>query len=146
MLAQGASIFVVSFNFTRRYAMNSRKVLVFVSMLVVMFGAHSALAASQAVRDMAGIMIHLEHYPSSDEKGKLKSIADNMASTEQERVLARAIMNLQHKAADEDKDKLKKVMDDNSAPPEVRELAGIILNINHKPSAADKSKLEQMMK
>ena len=126
--------------------MKNRILLCLISIAGVMLAAQSALAASGAVRDMAGIMAHLEHYPSSEEKGKLKSIADNMDSTEQERVLARAIMNLKHKAAAEDKDKLKQVMEDSSAPAEVRELSGIILNISHMPSAADKSKLEQMMK
>jgi len=126
--------------------MKSRIVLLMVAITSLLLGAQSALAASAAVKEMAGIMIHLEHYPTSDEKGKLKSIADNSASTENERVLARAIMNLKHHAADADKDKLKKVMDDSSAPADDRELAGIILNISHMPSAADKSKLEQMMK
>jgi len=126
--------------------MNSRIILGFVSMLVLMFGAQSALAASQAVREMAGIMDHLEHYPSDAEKSKLKGIIDSNGSTAQERVLATAISNLKHHATDADKDKLKQVMNDTAAPAEVRELAGIILNINHMPSAADKSKLEQMMK
>jgi len=126
--------------------MKSRILLCLILMAGLMFGSQPALAASGAVREMAGIMVHLEHFPSDAEKGKLKSIADNMASTVQESVLARAIMNLKHKAAAEDKDKLKQVMDDSSAPAEVRELAGIILNLNHMPSAADKSKLEQMMK
>jgi len=143
---QVVSRIVFPFNLIRRHAMNSRIFLCFAAMAGLMLGAQSALAASQAVREMAGIIVHLEHYPSSDEKGKLKSIADNMASTAQERVLARAIMNLKHKAADEDKDKLKQVMNDAAAPAEVRDLAGIILNMSHMPSAADKSKLEQMMK
>jgi hypothetical protein len=126
--------------------MKSRIILSLVTMVGLMLGAQPVLAASDAVREMAGIMVHLEHYPSDAEKVKLKGIVDNKGSTAQERVLATAISNLKHKAADADKDKLKKVMDDEAAPADVRELAGIVLNINHMPSAADKSKLEQMMK
>ena len=126
--------------------MKSRILLCLVSMVGLMLGAQSALAASQAVREMAGIMVHLEHYPSDAEKATLKGIVDNKGSTAQERVLATAISNLKHKAAAGDTDKLKQVMGDTTAPAEVRDMAGIILNINHMPSAADKSKLEQMMK
>ncbi len=126
--------------------MTSKNILCVVSVLGLMLGAQTALAASAAVKEMAGIVMHLEHYPSDAGKVKLKGIVDNKGSTEQERVLATAIVNLQHKAAVEDVDKLKKVMGDAAAPAEVKELAGILLNINHKPSAADKTKLEQMMK
>jgi hypothetical protein len=120
--------------------------LCFVSMAGLMLGAQSALAASAAVKEMAGILVHLEHHPSDMEKARLKAVADNGTSTDQESVLARAISHLQHHAADEDKGKLKQIMDDAAAPAEVKELAGIILNLSHMPSAADKQKLEQMMK
>lgn len=127
--------------------MRSKYLLVFLlSVVGLMLGAQAALAASAAVRDMAGIMMHLEHYPSDAEKAKLKAIVDDKGSTEQERVIATAITNLNHKVAAGDADKLKKVVGDMSAPAEVRDLAGIVLNINHMPSAADKSKLQMMMK
>ncbi len=126
--------------------MTSKNILCVVSVLGLMLGAQTALAASAAVKEMAGIVMHLNHFPSDAEKVKLKGIVDNKGSTGQERVVATAISNLKHQAAAEDKDKLKQVMDDAAAPAEVRDLAGIVLNINHKPSAADKGKLEQMMK
>ncbi len=126
--------------------MTSKNILCVVSVLGLMLGAQTALAASAAVKEMAGIVMHLNHFPSDAGKVTLKGIVDNKGSTEQERVLATAIANLQHQPAAGDVDKLKKVMNDAAAPAEVKELAGIILNINHKASAADKGKLEQMMK
>ena len=126
--------------------MTSKKMLYIGSLLGLMLAAQSALAASAAVREMAGILVHFEHYPSAAEKAKLKGIADNKASTKQEQELANAIANFQHKVAGDDIDKLKHVKDDTAAAAEVRELAGIILNVNHIPSAADKAKLEQMIK
>ncbi len=126
--------------------MTSKNILCVVSVLGLMLGAQTALAASAAVKEMAGIVMHLDHFPSAAGKVKLKGIVDNKGSTEQERVLATAISNLEHQVAAKDKDKLKQVMNDAAAPAEVKELAGIILNINHKASAADKTKLEQMMK
>jgi hypothetical protein len=125
--------------------MKSRMLLCFVSIAALMLGAQSALAASAAVKEMAGIMDHLAHYPSAAEKIKLKEIVDSKDSTEQERILATAISDIRHHAADQDKDKLNQVINDASAPAEVRELAGIVLNIAHHPSAADREKLEKMM-
>ena len=126
--------------------MISKKMWCLLSLLGLMLGAQSALAASTAVREMAGILLHLEHYPSAEDKVKLHSITINKASTNQEQVLATSISNLQHQVAEVDKDKLKHVVDDAAAPKEVREMATIILNIKHFPGEADKAKLEQMMK
>ena len=126
--------------------MNSKKIVGFMSLLGLLLSVQTALAASVAVQEMAGVLVHLEHFPSDAEKTKLKGIVDNKSSTEQERVLATAISNLKHKATAEDKDKLKHLMDDTTTPAEVRELAGVVLNISHMPSAEDKGKLEKLMK
>lgn len=126
--------------------MKCKFLLVLLSSVGLMLGAQAALAASTAVREMAGIMVHLEHYPSDAEKDKLKAIVADKGSTEQERVIATAITNLKHKVAAGDADKLKKVAADTSAPAEVRDLASIVLNVNHMASDADKGKLQMMMK
>ena len=126
--------------------MKSKFLFVLLSVAGLMLGAQSALAASAAVREMAGIVMHLSHYPSDAEKAKLRAIVAEKGSTEQERVIATAISNLAHKVAAGDVDKLKQVMGDMSAPAEVRDLAGIVLNISHKPSKEDKRKLETMAK
>jgi hypothetical protein len=126
--------------------MKSRYLLYLVSMVGLLLGAQSALAASMAVREMAGIVVHLAHYPSDAEKAKLQGIVDSRDSTGPERVLAGAIMNLKHKARAADKDRLRLLVNDAAAPAEVRDLAGIVMSINHKPSAEDKRKLEKMMK
>ena len=115
-------------------------------MCLLMLAVQPVLAASAAVREMAGILVKLEHYPSTAEKSRLMELASSKESTEQEKVVANAIANLSHTVADADVPKLKQVMDDAAAPTEVREMAGIILNLSHKPSAADKGKLQQMMK
>ena len=125
--------------------MKSRILLCLVSMAGLLLAAQPALAASAAVREMAGIMVHLAHYPSDAEKARLQGIVDSPDSTGPERVLAGAIMNLKHKASAADKDRLRQLVDDAAAPAEVRDLAGIVMNISHKPSAEDKRKLEQMM-
>lgn len=126
--------------------MNSKFLFVLLSAAGLMLGAQSALAASAAVREMAGVVMNLNHYPSDAQKTELKAIVANKGSTEQERVIAAAISNLEHKVAAGDAEKLKQVMNDMSAPAEVRDLAGIILKISHKPGKEDKRKLEMMAK
>lgn len=126
--------------------MNSKYLFVLLSAAGMMLGAQTALAASEAVRGMAGIVMNLSHYPSDAQKTELKAIVANKGSTEQERVIAAAISNLEHKVAAGDADKLKRVMNDMSVPVEVRDLAGIVLKISHKPSAEDKRNLEMMAK
>ncbi len=126
--------------------MNSKYLLVLLSAAGLMLGTQSALAASAAVREMAGIVMNLNHYPSDAEKAELKAITANKDSTEQERAIATAISNMEHKVAAGDADKLKQVMNDMSAPAEVRDLAGIVMNFSHKPSKEDKRKLEMLAK
>lgn len=139
-------VIVRSINQAKEAAMMSKYLLVLLSVVGLMLGAQPALAASGAVREMAAVMMNLNHYPSDAEKAKLRAIIAEKGSTEQERAIATAISNLEHKVAAADVDKLKQVMGDMSAPAEVRDLASIVLNISHKPSAADKSKLEMMTK
>jgi hypothetical protein len=106
----------------------------------------SVYAASEAVKQMAAIMSHLEHYPSKAEIETLKGIVLSKDNSPDERIVATAISNLKHHVADEDKDVLKQVANDSSAPGDLRDLAGIVLGINHMPSAAEKARLEAMMK
>ena len=115
-------------------------------MCLLMLAVQPVLAASAAVREMAGMLVKLEHYPSAADKSRLMELAVSKDSTDLEKVIANAMVNLKHAVADADKAKLKQTQDDAAAPAEVRELAGIILGLNHKPSAADKDKLQQMMK
>lgn len=126
--------------------MKSNYIWVLLSATALMLGAHSALAASAAVKEMAGITMHLNHYPGDAEKARLKAIASDMGNTEQERIIATAISNLEHKVAKADADKLRQVAGDMSAPAEVRDLAGIVLGINHKPGKEEKKRLEMMSK
>jgi hypothetical protein len=126
--------------------MKNKYLWILLSIASLMLGAQSAQAASPAVREMAGIMMHLNHYPSDAEKDRLKVIAADAGSTGQERVIATAIQNLEHQVAAADAAKLKQVAGDMSASTEVRELASIVLSINHRPSGADKKKLKMMMK
>lgn len=126
--------------------MNRMKLVLPVVCVVLMLGANVASAASQAIKDMANIIMNLSHHPGGGEKETLKKIIDNASSTPGERALANALMNMDHEVGGGDKGKLKELMKNASAPAEERELAGILVNLAHKASAGDKDKLKQLMK
>lgn len=114
--------------------------------LLGVFLAPLVFAGGGAVKTMANILSHLEHYPSDAEKKDLQAIVADKASTSNEKVIAQAMLGLQHKAADADKPKLKAIGADAAATAPEKTLAEIILNLAHSPSASDKEKLAGLMK
>ncbi len=98
-----------------------------------------------AMKQMADIMMHLNHYPSPSEKESLKKISDNASLSAPVRNLAVAMHNLKHKVDPGDKEKLQKIAADESADKHQRALAEIMLGLSHQPSQDDKEKLRKMM-
>jgi len=124
--------------------MNLRILMLTVVCCVSLAAFQSAIAASDAVKTMAGIMMGLNHYPSDSEKATLKGIVDGKAS-DAEKACATAMINLQHAATDADKATLNGVISDKKTPEDVRALAKIIVGLNHKPSEGDKETLKELM-
>lgn len=104
----------------------------------------STVMASDAIKKMAGIMINLNHYPSSQGKATLKKLLSSKSMSANERALATAMLNLDHKTIDSDKPALQKILEGEASSAE-KDLAQILLNLSHKPSSGDKSKLQAMM-
>lgn len=100
--------------------------------------------ADSAIGEMAGIVLHLNHHPSSDEKKELREILDSDHATQGERTLARALLNMNHKVEGADRDRLAELARNDSAPAAERELADILLNLRHKPSGDDKERLQRL--
>ncbi len=105
---------------------------------------HSAMDSDDSLKNMANIMMHLNHRPSSSDMKVLKKIANNSHS-KHEKTIAQSMMNLEHKASSADKTKLKGIMNDTSAAENVRELAAIVYNLSHQASRNDKHKLQAMI-
>ena len=101
----------------------------------------AVLAEDGAIQEMARITMSLNHFPSDDDKPKLKGIIDSDASTDEEADIAMAIANIEHKALEKDTERLTDIVEDDTSGAEARELAGILLRINHSPSDADKTAL-----
>lgn len=98
----------------------------------------------QAIKSIAQILSHVNHFPSAAEKKKLQEIADNSKSANI-RVLANAMINMQHSVGSADKAKLKTILNDAHADDDAKELASILMHFNHQPSSADKKKLHHIM-
>jgi len=132
--------------------MNTRKLVLSALWSLAFLGGSAAnadMGMSHAMkgtmRTMAGIIMHLNHYPSTEEKDTLRAIVNDSTVPAHERVLAQALLNMKHKASAADKEKLQAIMNDASAPQQLREMAGIVHSLNHMPSAADRKKLGMMM-
>ena len=115
---------------------------------VVMFLASVATvtnaAESKAVQTMAGILLHLQHFPTDAEKQSLKQITEDKSATQDERTVAEALMHVQHTVAAADKPKLEAIVKNAMASSAVKTLAVVILNLNHMPSESDKEKLKAL--
>lgn len=123
--------------------MNLFRITPFLLAILLASPAAPAFAAS-AIEQMAGITLHLNHYPSDAEKAALRGIADDPAATAGERALATALMNMEHKVGGADRQKLEALVKADGTPAAERTLAEVLLGINHKPSAADKEKLRPL--
>lgn len=123
--------------------MNLFRITPFLLSALLMFTAAPVFADS-AIQQMAGITLHLHHYPSDAEKQTLRGIADDASATAGERALATALMNMEHKVGGADRQKLQELLQSDATPAAERTLAGVLLGINHKPSAADTEKLRPL--
>ena len=80
-------------------------------------------AESKAVQTMAGILLHLQHFPTDADKQSLKQITEDKSATKDERTVAQALMDVQHTAAATDKPKLEAIVKDDNAASSVKTLA-----------------------
>jgi len=104
-----------------------------------------AQAADSNISSMAGIVMHLKHYPNGNEKEQLAAIVSDQQTTAGEKALASALKNMQHKVSGSDANALQQLQSDPSASNQERELATILLGIAHSPSTQDKNRLKALM-
>ncbi len=119
--------------------------LSFASSQFVLANPDAAQGATPAIKQIASILVDLNHHPDASGKAALQAIMNDTSASEAERTLATAIANLDHKASDGDRAKLQAVVSDNKTPAAARDIANIVLNLSHKPSPADKQTLKNIM-
>ncbi len=124
--------------------MNYRTAILSVALFLGVAATVSNAAESKAVRTMATILLHLQHFPTDADKQSLKQIAEDKSATGDERTVAQALMNVQHTVAAADKPKLEAIVKDDKAASSVKTLAAVLLDLKHVPSDADKEKLKAL--
>ncbi len=115
-------------------------------LLVLAFASPFAFAGGGPVSKMADILVDLNHYPSAEEKEKLKAIANDQDNSDAVQAVANALRNMEHKVGEEDAAKLQAITSDESASEDVRKLAEVLLNINHKPGPEQVETLKSLKK
>ena len=106
----------------------------------------TAHASNDAIKTMAQILSHVNHFPSAAEKETLNGIANDANNSAHIRAIATAMANMQHSVNSSDKAKLKDVLSDGAADQHTKDMATILINFSHTPSDEDVSKLHAMMK
>jgi len=125
--------------------MELQKIIFGMVILLIFTLSQSATAGgTQSEKVMAKILVHLNHFPSDNEKTQLSNILNHSQSA-QEKAVATAILNLEHSARSSDKKELKKVMSDSSVNPPLKDIAGVVYRLNHKPSSSDKKLLTAIL-
>jgi len=127
----------------RRPNMKSIRIALALSLLLAV-AAVPAIASSSNIHTMAGILLHLNHFPSDSEKATLGAIAADAKASAAEKVLAHAMINLKHKVAASDAAALHELLTNPAAGNNERTLANILLSLAHHPSEQDKKKLQAM--
>jgi len=102
-------------------------------------------AGGSNVSTMAGIVMHLNHYPSAGEQKALDEIVNDKHATSGEKALAGALMRMQHRVGGADAARLRELIRDKHASKAEQTLADILLGIAHHPSGSDRQRLKAMI-
>ena len=100
---------------------------------------------ASAAKTIAGIVEHLNHFPSAAEKEVLMVISGDSANSAAVKSIAMAVHDMQHSASADAKAQLAVIAADQGVSDSIRSLAEIVSGINHMPSADAKAKLQAMM-
>ncbi len=120
-----------------------KKVLAFT--LMGLFAQFSMADNASAVKDIAGVVAGMNHFPSDQEKAKLMALSADDTLAEGVRDMASTVANIQHFANAEGKDAMARIMANDQAPDNAKALAGIIARFAHMASAEEKAILTAML-
>jgi hypothetical protein len=123
---------IMKFEITKKIA-----VIVFIGL----FSQFSMADNASAMREIAGIVATLNHFPSDADKAKLAAISADDSIAQGLRDMATAVANISHGANDEGKAAMARIIANDQAPDAAKSLAGIIANISHMPSDEAKATL-----
>jgi hypothetical protein len=106
-----------------------------------LFSQFSMADNASALRDIAGIVASLNHFPSDADKATLMEISGDESLAGGIRDMATAVSNISHAANAEGKEAMARIVASDQAPDVAKSLAGIIASLNHTASAEAKATL-----
>ena len=121
--------------------MNKFRIVLAAVAVSLLFCSGVAAADDSAIPVLAGITMHLNHFPTDDDKDALNAILDSDDSSDEAATIAMALLNMQHKVTEADAERLQDLIDDDTTDAAARKLAAVLIGINHSPSDADKAVL-----
>ncbi len=105
--------------------------------VVIVFGVFSQGAVAQdsanmvALKQVADIVVSMNHFPSDDDKAALATIAANEELPQGLRDMATTITNIEHQPNEEGKAAMARIQESEEAPDRAKTLAGMIASFNH---------------
>ena len=112
--------------------------------LIALFSQFSlAQDAGGAIKQIADIVVSINHFPSDADKAALADIAGNDVLPEGLRNMATAVSNISHAASAEGKAMMASIQANGEAPDRAKLLARIIASLNHMPSDEAKAALAE---
>ena len=121
----------------------TRKIMVIA--LIGLFSQFSlAQDAGMALKQIADIVVSLNHFPSDADKSTLMGISGNDSLPQGVRDMATAVSSFAHAANAEGKTAMAGIQANAQAPDRAKALAGIIADLNHTASADAKATLAEL--
>ncbi|MCH8264819.1 MAG: hypothetical protein IIC10_05415 [Proteobacteria bacterium] len=118
--------------------------------LLAAIGLFSQIAMAQndanglAVKQIADIVVGLNHFPSDADMATLDEIIANGELAQGVRDMADTVANIEHSANEEGRGAMEAIQANSQAPDRAKVLAGIIANFSHGASDDSKAQLAQL--
>ncbi|MBL4573908.1 MAG: hypothetical protein JKY86_12665 [Gammaproteobacteria bacterium] len=117
-------------------------------LLIAVIGLFSQFSVAQdnsanaaAAKQIADIVVSLNHFPSDTDKAALNAIIGDDSLAAGIHAMASAVVNIEHSANMEGKTAMEALQENEEAPDRAKALAGIIASLNHTASADAKAEL-----
>jgi hypothetical protein len=97
-----------------------------------------------ALKEIANIVVSINHFPSDADKAALAKISGNEAYPQGIRDMATTVSNIEHAANDAGKAAMARIQASDQASASAKALAGMITNFNHMLNAEAKMTMAQL--
>jgi hypothetical protein len=127
-----------------------KKILIRNLLAITIFGFFTQFSVAQdannmaALKEIANIVVSINHFPSDADKAALAKISGNEDYPQGIRDMATTVSNIEHAANDAGKAAMARIQASDQAPASAKALAGMITNFNHMLNAEAKMTMAQL--